>query len=75
MRNYFPKQPSGAPLHSLSKLYYVPVGFVPLSHLRLSIAIYAVAVGWLFLDIGRFVLSLCHTMSGANVSYFCVKII
>ena len=28
MRNYFPKQPSGAPLHTLSKLYYVPVGFV-----------------------------------------------
>ena len=27
-RNYFPKRPSGAPLHTLSKLYYVPVGFV-----------------------------------------------
>ena len=24
----FPKRPSGAPLHSLSKLYDVPVGFV-----------------------------------------------
>ena len=29
MRNYFPKQPSGAPLHTLSKLYDVPVGFEP----------------------------------------------
>ena len=29
MRNYFPKRPSGAPLHTLSKLYDVPVGFVP----------------------------------------------
>ena len=25
---YFPKRTSGAPLHSLSKLYDVPVGFV-----------------------------------------------
>ena len=29
MRNYFPKRPSGEPLHTLSKLYDVPVGFVP----------------------------------------------
>ena len=29
MRNYFPKRPSGAPLHTVSKLYDVPVGFVP----------------------------------------------
>ena len=28
MRNYFPKRPSGAPLHTLSKLYDVPVGYV-----------------------------------------------
>ena len=28
MRNYFPKRPSGAPLHTFSKLYDVPVGFV-----------------------------------------------
>ena len=28
MRNYFPKRPSGAPLHTLSKLYVIPVGFV-----------------------------------------------
>ena len=28
MRNYFPKRTSGAPLHTLSKLYDVPVGFV-----------------------------------------------
>ena len=28
MRNHFPKRPSGAPLHTLSKLYDVPVGFV-----------------------------------------------
>ena len=27
MRNYFPKLPSGAPLHTLSKLYDVLVGF------------------------------------------------
>ena len=29
MRKYFPKRPSGAPLHTLSKLYDVPVGFEP----------------------------------------------
>ena len=28
MRNYFPKLPSGAPLHTSSKLYDSPVGFV-----------------------------------------------
>ena len=28
MRNYFPKRTSGAPLHTLSKLYDVTVGFV-----------------------------------------------
>ena len=40
MRNYFPKRPSGAPLHTLSKLYDVPVGFVtpPPPILRLNIA-------------------------------------
>ena len=29
MRNYFPKRSSGAPIHTLSKLCDVPVGFVP----------------------------------------------
>ena len=29
MRYYFPNRTSGVPLHTLSKLYYVPVGFVP----------------------------------------------
>ena len=39
MRNYFPKRPSGAPLHTLSKLYDVPVGFVPPPlFMRLNIA-------------------------------------
>ena len=28
MRNYFPKRPSGAPLHNLSELYDAPVSFV-----------------------------------------------
>ena len=38
MRNYFPKRPSGAPLHTLPKLYDVPVGFVtPPPILRLNI--------------------------------------
>ena len=41
MRNYFPKRPSGAPLHTLSKLYDVPVGFVT-SILRLCIISYLV---------------------------------
>ena len=53
----FPKRPSGAPLHILSKLYDVPVGFVPPPPiLRLNIAYFAVAEGWLLLDIGWFVL-------------------
>ena len=52
MRNYFPKRPSGAPLYTLSKLYDVPVGFVLPPILRLNIAYFAVAEGWLLLDIG-----------------------
>ena len=53
MRNYFPKRPSGVPLHTLSKLYVVPVCFVnsPPPILRLCIALLAVTEGWLLLDI------------------------
>ena len=48
MRNYSPKRPSDAPLHTLSKLYDVPVSFVaPPPLLRLCIALFAVAEGWL----------------------------
>ena len=48
----------GAPLHTLSKLYDVPVGLVapPPPHLRQCIALYAVVEGWLLLDIELFVL-------------------
>ena len=47
MRNYFPKRPSGAPLHNLSELYDVPVGLVPPPPpiLKLCIALFAVAEG------------------------------
>ena len=52
MRNYFPKRPPGAPLQTLSNLYDVPVGVVaPPPILRLNIAHFAVAEGWLLLDI------------------------
>ena len=58
MRNYFPKRTSGAPLHTLSKLYDVPVGFYlpPPPLLRQCFAIFAVAEVWLLLDFGWFVL-------------------
>ena len=36
----------------MSKLYDVPVGFVNPPILRLCIALFAVAEGWLLLDIG-----------------------
>ena len=53
MRNYFPKRTSGASLHTLSKLYDVPVGVVtPSPLLRQRIAIFAVAEVWLLLDFG-----------------------
>ena len=38
-------------IRTLSKLYDVPVGFVP-PCLRLCIALFAVAEGWMLLDIG-----------------------
>ena len=50
IRNYYPKRTSGAPLHTLSKLYDVPVGIIPLPLLRQCMAIFAVAEGWLLLD-------------------------
>ena len=67
MRNYFPKRQSGTALHNLSNIYilvevsiYIIVcsrWFYSLSpHLRQFIALYAVAKGWLLLDIGWFVL-------------------
>ena len=48
MRNYFPKQPSGAPLHTLSKLYD---GFVAPTPEK-CIALCAVTEGCLLIDIG-----------------------
>ena len=40
------------PLHTLSKLYDVPVSYAPPPILRLCIALFVVAEGWLLLDIG-----------------------
>ena len=51
MRNYFPKRPSSALLHTLSKLYDVPVGFVAPSYFE-TVYCFTVAEGWLLLDIG-----------------------
>ena len=58
----FPKRPSGSPLHTLSNLYDVPVGFAPTPLLMLRLALFAAAEGWLLLDIGWFVLviSICN---------------
>ena len=50
MTDNFPKRPSGAPLHTFD----VPVGFV--TPKRQCIALFAVAEGWLLLDIGWLVL-------------------
>ena len=55
MMNYFPKRTSGAPLHTLSKLYDFPVGFVSPNFET----VYCYICGrkwWLLLDIGLFVL-------------------
>ena len=44
MSNYFPKRPSGALLHTLSKLYDIPVGFEgPQFNLKQCFALFAVA--------------------------------
>ena len=53
MSNKFPHPPSSAPLHTLLKLYDVPVDFVntPPS-LRQCLALFAVAEGLLLLDVG-----------------------
>ena len=56
MSNYFPKRPSSALLHTLSKLYNVPVRFVPSPILKLCIGLFAVAEVWLLLNIGWIVL-------------------
>ena len=58
MRNYFPKLVgvySFVLCLNQSKLYDVPVGFeAPPPHSRLYIALFAVAEGWLLLDIHFF---------------------
>ena len=71
MRNYILKHP-GALLHTLSKLYDVPVGFVhhPYDILRLCIALLTVAGGWLFLDIGWFVLFLSSFLEFSSAVKF-----
>ena len=56
MRNYFPQRASGAPFHTLSKLYDAPVCFVSLPLLSQCIAIFTVAESCLLLNIGWFVL-------------------
>ena len=54
----FSKTAVGALLHTLSKLYDVPVGLVTPTPppLRLCISLFAIAEGWLLLNIGWFVL-------------------
>ena len=52
MRNNFPKRPSDSWLHTFSELYDVPLVLYPLPHLRQCISLFAVAKGWLSLDIG-----------------------
>ena len=74
MRNYFQKRTSGAPLHTVSKLYDVPVCSVPPPPLlRQCIAIFAVAEGWLLLDIGWFVLFVLvwNNLKSDQYSLFC----
>ena len=59
MRNNFPKREYDAPLHTLYKLYDVPIDLCSLhSHLRQCFALFANVGGWLILDIGWFVLFL-----------------
>ena len=50
-------------VQDITLFYDVPVGFVnPLPILRLCIALFAVAEGWLLLDIGWFVLFFKYTV-------------
>ena len=70
-RNYFPKRPSDTSLHTLSKLYDVPVGFVT-PHLGQYIALFAVAEGWLLLHIGRFVLFFYKQLHRSHQEKYCV---
>ena len=60
MSNCFQKWPSGASLHTLSKLYDGLMDPSPI--LRLCIALFAVAEGWLLHDIGWFVLFLINEL-------------
>ena len=39
-RNNFPKRPSGAPLHNLSKLYDIPFSFVFPKYKQVSVLVY-----------------------------------
>ena len=59
--------------HTLSKSYDVTVGFVTPFPLRLFIALFAVAEGWLLLDMGWFVLFLDSCSSLVVLSYYVFK--
>ena len=50
MRIYFPNRYSGAALHSLSKLYDVPVGFVTTPSFEQCFVKFEVAECWLLLS-------------------------
>ena len=52
--NFETKRTLGAPIHSLSKSYDVPLDFVtpPPPHLRQCITLFAVAEGLMLIDIG-----------------------
>ena len=77
MKNNFPKRAWGAPFHTLSILYYVPVGFVIPPHFRQCMTSFAVAEGLLLFDITLFVLFLNIPLSvNGNIhlnTYFLAK--
>ena len=56
MRNTFSETPVDALLHTLSKFYDAPIGLGPSTLLRQCLALFAVAEGWLLLELGGFVL-------------------
>ena len=71
MRNNFPKRQSGAPLHTLSKLYDVPVGFVTIP---LFWAVYCFNCGRRRVAVARYrmiclVLLFCVSYTNINPRY------
>ena len=72
MRNYFLKRTSGAPLHTLSKLYDVPVGFVSSPSFE---AVFCYICGRRRVDVARYRIICLVFVAASNISVLQTRLV